>query len=419
MKTNASQKFLHTFVVVVAFIFLTILMNRRIISLWAIPIGENTFAKVGSELGIWAFLFVLFLWLAYDDGALRSCWLVFRQNWPVLLFMGLATLSIFWTVHVQVTLYKIIVLFVTTFAASYVGVSMGLDRFLRVLAWIGGIAAVFSLWLALVIPEEGTHIGHPYFGSWRGLFWSRGRFGGFMALSNLVFLFQSARYVREYRQLIPNLFFYGLTVVLVFLSRSATSIIIVVFLHFCFILMLAWLRWKHLLKSKHYIAFGIAGGILAIIIFTNLDFLFDLLGRETNLTGRVPMWSYLLSEIFTQKPVLGYGFGAIWEHNSFRYFMQEIVNWPYPVIGGDNGFLDVLLNIGVVGLLSFLVVLGLAVVRAFRFTLSKSTLIGFFPLFLIGYVFVINMSLSYLFEIEFFVWFLLASALFITTTETA
>jgi O-antigen ligase len=183
--------------------------------------------------------------------------------------------------------------------------------------------------------------------------------------------------------------------------------------------MLAWLRWNHLLNKNHYIAFGITCGILAIIIFTNLDFLFGLLGRETNLTGRVPMWSYLLSEIFTQKPVLGYGFGAIWEHNSFRYFMQEIVNWPYPVIGGDNGFLDVLLNIGVVGLLSFLVVLGLAVVRAFRFTLSKSTLIGFFPLFLIGYVFVINMSLSYLFEIEFFVWFLLASALFITTTETA
>ena len=131
------------------------------------------------------------------------------------------------------------------------------------------------------------------------------------------------------------------------------------------------------------------------------------------------MWEYLLQDVFVQKPILGFGFSTIWDYNNFRFYMQNIVGWPYPVLIADNGFIDLLLNLGVVGELSFLAVFVLMFVRAFRYALQRGDVLKFFPLLLMVYALVVNLSLSRMFEIEFFVWLLVASTLFITTPRSA
>ena len=404
---------------VLAFSLLFIASIRRVFLAGPIFLSPHTFEKVAVEVAFWIIAVAIFLWFTIQNRRLSEFILLGRLNWPVILFIGIATLSLTWTVYIPVTLYKIIALLASTTAAIYVGANLDLDDFVNKLAWFSAIVAALSFLMSVALPEVGIHQGHPYYGAWHGIFWTRGRMGSFMAFANLVFLFQVVRLMRLPKLLVVNVMFYLLTLALVFLTRSATSIILIFVLHFAFLAAWLWSKFRDQLTRAHYIGFGIFGLVMCVAVLTNLEFLFGLLGRETNLTGRVPMWGYLLSEVFVQKPVLGYGFATIWDHDNFRLFMQSVVGWPYPVLIADNGFLDILLNLGVVGELAFLAVFILAFVRAFKFSLRRGSSLNFFPLLLMIYALVLNLTLSHFFELEFFVWYLVASVLFLTTPRDA
>lgn len=65
-----------------------------------------------------------------------------------------------------------------------------------------------------------------------------------------------------------------------------------------------------------------------------------------SLTGRVPLWEILLSEV-QDHPWLGVGFAAFWNpHNYPR--LEQLAG--FPVVSAHNGFLDMLLTAGAVGL---------------------------------------------------------------------
>jgi O-antigen ligase len=65
-----------------------------------------------------------------------------------------------------------------------------------------------------------------------------------------------------------------------------------------------------------------------------------------SLTGRLPLWEELLKAAH-RRPWLGYGYGGFWNsENTFTY--SEIFAWHIP--HGHNSYLDLVLNIGIVGL---------------------------------------------------------------------
>jgi O-antigen ligase len=64
------------------------------------------------------------------------------------------------------------------------------------------------------------------------------------------------------------------------------------------------------------------------------------LGRTDNLTGRTDLWAALLPTI-EDRPLFGYGFGSFWT-TARREF--------YDMSHGHNGYLDVMLDLGIVGL---------------------------------------------------------------------
>jgi exopolysaccharide production protein ExoQ len=72
---------------------------------------------------------------------------------------------------------------------------------------------------------------------------------------------------------------------------------------------------------------------------------FSLIGRNASFTGRAPLWEGLV-EIGTQRPFLGSGFGNFWVIN-----LKEIWNkFAFHPVQGHNGYLDIFLDLGLVGL---------------------------------------------------------------------
>jgi len=90
--------------------------------------------------------------------------------------------------------------------------------------------------------------------------------------------------------------------------------------------------------------------IACIVLYGVLEMTFDLkntlismLDRRPDLTTRVPMWDDLLA--MAENPFLGFGWQSFWMGER-----QRIVFQKWRVLSTHNGYLDLYLNLGMVGL---------------------------------------------------------------------
>jgi O-antigen ligase len=94
-------------------------------------------------------------------------------------------------------------------------------------------------------------------------------------------------------------------------------------------------------------------GVLALVIFligfgtltpflggSNIAIFSSSLGRDDTLTGRTEVWATVLPAM-AQQPLLGYGFGSFW---------TDARRQLYDIPTAHNGYLDILLELGEVGL---------------------------------------------------------------------
>jgi len=85
------------------------------------------------------------------------------------------------------------------------------------------------------------------------------------------------------------------------------------------------------------IAFGLAAPFLG---GSNVASFSSQLGRDDTLTGRTDVWAAVLPAM-EREPMLGYGFGSFWTDTRRRF---------YEISDAHNGYLDISLDLGAVGL---------------------------------------------------------------------
>jgi len=138
-------------------------------------------------------------------------------------------------------------------------------------------------------------------------------------------------------------------------AHSATSVTV---LMLGLVVFIAILRWRVAQKN---LTLCVTLSAIAVALFTYaLSYFYDtsplevvalLAGRDPTLTGRTDfIWSQLLPVAF-QNPVLGVGYGGYWV-NSFL-----VLNEKLSVNQAHNGYLDVFLELGFVGLILLAIVI--------------------------------------------------------------
>jgi len=410
------KKGLNFFVEPVAFAVLFFLTIKRII--WGggwISIYESTTGNILPECLLWALVGGSFLWISKQKKNLSMVGMAWRRNWILVGFILFAMGSLFWSEYILVSFYRVFVLIACSVIAAYIGITTPSNILIRNLAWFFIIVAGLSYALALFLPGIGTFIGYPYFGTWRGLFISKNYMGSLMAFGSILFLFKTQAVEKSISHRLLSLFPYLLIAGLVFLSRSATAIILFVILNLGSLVVFSWARWKHRLQRGHYIALGFLFAGVLILTLTNLDPIFGLLNKNTTLTGRVPMWSYLIGNGLSKHALLGNGFGATWMSDQFRTATQAAIGWDLEALVSDNGWLDIFLHLGLVGVVLLTLTVLLCVYRTAKHALKERTIISFFPALVMLFFVTANISLSFILELESFAWFLMVFALFSTT----
>jgi len=98
---------------------------------------------------------------------------------------------------------------------------------------------------------------------------------------------------------------------------------------------------------------------VSILILNNLEFIVvDTLGKELTLSGRIDIWVPAIQKGL-ERPVLGYGFSGFWASSEASYILShtwaEVATLSGRRFHAHNGFMDLFLQLGFVGVFLFLI----------------------------------------------------------------
>jgi O-antigen ligase len=93
--------------------------------------------------------------------------------------------------------------------------------------------------------------------------------------------------------------------------------------------------------------------LIAVLDTSISDLIFSSTGRDSSLTGRVPLWQELIS-LGSRRPIFGSGYASFWS-SGLVYELWDKVHWT--PVSSHNGYIDIFMNLGLIGLLLLLIFL--------------------------------------------------------------
>lgn len=264
-------------------------------------------------------------------------------------FVLLALASTLWSANPEVTAKRSLALVGTAVVGTVLGSAWTFESMLRLLRWVVALAAVASLALAVShllvaspaveppLAEEGL----------RGVFFHKNGLGRVMAFGALTVLLQA--FLRR-RLLLSDAILLVLFGTLVALSRSATAVLLAA-LAVAILLTLPLLLRPRLHMTLVGAGLVAAGAVLAVVGLAGLGLedVAGLLGRDASLTGRMGVWAAAADSI-RDRAWVGHGFAGFWVAGyEPAVLVARLARFP-DVNQGHNGYIDILLQLGVVGL---------------------------------------------------------------------
>ncbi|WP_434810415.1 O-antigen ligase family protein [Microbacterium sp. bgisy189] len=303
------------------------------------------------------------LWLT-----LRPAVQLRRLPWIALLYVAWAVASLIWTAWPAATATTLLLLLVTTGQAMFVGAVLTWRELVRAMAsalkWILALSVLFELWISLlwggpILPQfvrpDGP-VDDPI------VLWSRdnlfdgGRIQGLFGNSNalayvalLGIIVFSIRIASRAPRRTLLVLWTALSLYLFVRAGSATAFLAAGLAAVVLVTALLMRRTTRPgERTRYYVAYALVavGGLTALWMLR--DHVFSLLGRSSDLTGREAIWSAVWERI-AQRPVLGWGFSTPWVPSD-PGFDRWIVDHGETVMQAHNMWLDVLFQLGVIGL---------------------------------------------------------------------
>jgi exopolysaccharide production protein ExoQ len=123
---------------------------------------------------------------------------------------------------------------------------------------------------------------------------------------------------------------------------------------------------------------ALATTVAVYFIAAHLEELLPLVERDATFTGRTRIWP-VVRDIISTRPWLGQGWGAVWGTTPLHLQINRSVG--FEIAHSHNGYLDIQLQVGAVGLALLLLVILLTAVRGAAFFLkSDSSLSSWAPI---------------------------------------
>lgn len=315
--------------------------------------GNST---AGGDLATSALFIALAGGLAvFMNGWWRQFVSFFEKEPILLLFLAWIVASTVWSTDMGLSLRRAAAILVTTYIGAHLVMRFNQFHLVRVLSLVLTIVVFLNLFWIVALPQYG---GPPSGGGvtgdafgfeerLTGIFDSPNTLGRIMALS--VFTLLAALKLDRRRR---PLYLSGLVAagVVLALSQSKTALVASLLTSSLMVLFMMF-RARRTLFGAVVVSVTSATAISMYVVASNFTLLTDQLDRESNLSGRIPLWEGLLERSGDYLP-FGAGYSGYWNGwGSPAHEIWNINRWFPP--HGHNQFLDILLELGIPGLLLY------------------------------------------------------------------
>lgn len=367
-----------TFVVIVLLLSLGAFANFTVTG----PIQTQNMGMLGMQV-LWSSLYLIMLTLYF-----RNCSQPLRnllRTRPFMILLAITFLSTIWSDAPGLTLRRSIALALTFVFGAYLASRFSLKEQFRLLAWAFAVCIVFSFIFELLglNPSEGIP-------GWYGVFFHKTELGRNFALGALVFLFWK-RVDPDHSKL--ALLGFVLSTILVLLSRDVTSLVTLFVLLIVFPYVERVIRLSVPRAIAAIVALFAFGGLSILYVSEHLGEVTGLLGKDPQLTGRVPLW-ILSVAMALRRPWLGYGFSAFWLPDyAYTQKIWHILGWMPP--HAHNGVLELWLELGLIGTSIFMFIYIHYCLRAIRLLRQTRESAATWPLVFLLFFFITNFTESF------------------------
>ena len=293
-------------------------------------------------------------------------------------------LSVFWSAVPDVTLRRAalaaIVVLSTMLSVDLIGTQRAFFLWRVILAVILAVN-----WLSIPLVQTAVHlpgeVDPSLIGDWRGLYAQKNTAGAVCVMTALLFLFS-----RNGRGNWIGLVVAAAATGFLIMTRSKTSLGL--FPLALLAGLLYRISWRDSLSRAVFLCGAILMiGLVAAIAILNWDMIDSLLADPTGFTGRAEIWQAILAYMHDH-PLLGAGFGTI-AHTGALSPLHNYArgNWVEAIADSHNGYLQILIATGAIGLA--LALLALVVEPLRRFWPLEPARTGFKALLFALFIFVL------------------------------
>lgn len=327
--------------------------------------ATGLFTRLSSGTILWLLIYAGSAVYIFSDikGVLQAI----GNSWPVLILPLFALLSTFWSEVPERSIYASIQFTVTTVIAIWIATKFSLSTFFTSLLIATGLGVMLSILNDFIhfLPQNITADVTEHANS--GMYNQKNVYGKVICLFTLTILITGFRIKKPVIALLICLL-----LIKPLLSTRSSGALIIYLITMTFPLI--WIM-TNLVKNQFLLIQTLWVGVLVGLFITLtldlniVDTLLGGLGKDSTLTGRTWLWSIGFS-IFDQFPLTGVGYQAFWQSDSFpevrlihTYFHGQ------PLNGFHNSYIEVLVALGVIGLLAFIFLLVYVLFNNFRFFL--------------------------------------------------
>lgn len=327
----------------------------------------------------------------------RRRWSIGGLPYPFVVFMALATVSLAWSQYPAASALGLLTTWLTVLGALALAISFTwqqlLDGLARVLRILIAASLVFELIIATIVRgpilpwTAQPEVAVPGYDTIpKMLYWSRnelfetfdqGRIQGivgnanhlgFLALLGLIaFAIQWATGSVSRRWSISWIV---LAAVTLFFTRSATVTVALAAVAITAVGLLV-IRSRRSERGRRWSAVGFVAvaGVGAAVGFALRGTIFELLGKSSDLTGRSEIWQTVIG-LAEQRPAFGWGWISFWMPWTEPFKGLVIRNGVVQVQAHDT-WLDVWLQLGIVGVVVFGALVASALLRAWLLAVDR------------------------------------------------
>lgn len=372
------------------------------------PFSHLHLSSLGSsEKGLLSGLFLVVVYIAVlvllrtrVKQILVNIVLLFQQKY-LGVYLGLVVFSSLWSPTPLLSFRAALAFLLISGFAVHFAREYSWQQNFQLLRYSQAIIAIFSIFMAFFVPSEGLTekgwaggIGHPI------------ELGNMMALAASFWLLST---IQNRKQIFISLPFCILCIAIMQLANSAGAFLVFISLAVIVFILPIFRRLNFLQANLLFTFILLLFSAPTIWLLGSFEQTISLFNKDVTFTGRIPLWNFLIEQKIPDHLWFGHGYSGFWQswqgsEDPAASVSRLVGDWA---VHAHNGFLDIILNLGLIGLILFILSFLVNISRAIKLMFISRNYESIVPLMILTFVFMSNLSQT---SIIFpgYIWFLYA-----------